>query len=133
MKRKLLACALSISLITPTFAAIEIDETSYGPSYGSTLTDVAIGKPLQLAGAILGTAAYIAAIPFSLASDSLDETHRVLVEEPWYALQRCNGCTVSYDNYLKLKNDPQAELRFVVVQPSEVVINTNGEVVIKSP
>ena len=73
MKRKLLACALSISLITPTFAAIEIDETSYGPSYGSTLTDVAIGKPLQLAGAILGTAAYIAAIPFSLASDSLDE------------------------------------------------------------
>ena len=39
---------LVAATIQPTFAAIEIDETDFGPSYETMVVDTIVGKPLQL-------------------------------------------------------------------------------------
>lgn len=109
-------------------AAVEIDERDYGPTYGSMVTDVAIAKPLQLAGAIAGTALHVVALPFSYASDSVDSSYETLVRQPWDALRRCVGCSASYDAYVKNEGVSTNEVRFVVDRPSEIIINTDQSV-----
>lgn len=130
MKRLLLAATLSMTLTAPAFAAIEIDENNFGPTYGSTVADITIGKPLQTVGAILGTAVHVVGLPFSAASNSIDESYETLVQKPWQALHRCTGCTPSYDAYVKAKNATQGQVRFTVDGPSEIIINSDGSVVI---
>ncbi len=131
MKRFLIASALSMALVSPAFAAIEIDESQgFGPTYGSAVADVTIGKPLQTLGAVFGTALYAINLPFAYASDSVDESYATLVEGPWSALQRCTGCSPAYDSYIKSQSNPQVQVRFVVDQPSEIIINSNDTVVV---
>lgn len=128
MKRFALATALSLALVSPSFAAIEMDESQpYGPTYGSTVADLTIGKPLQVVGAVLGTALHVVTYPFAVASDSVEQSRATLVEGPWNALKRCNGCSPSYDNHIKAD---QESVRFVVDGPSEIVISSNGQVVV---
>lgn len=128
MKKLVIACVLSLGLASTANAAIEIDETEgFGPTYGSAVADVTIGKPLQLLGAVAGTALHIAGIPFAVASDSLDESYDVLVNKPWLALQRCTGCTPAYDAYIKSKKSSKNEVRLVVDRPSEIVIQTSEQ------
>lgn len=131
MKKFITAALLSVAVAsTSAHAAIEIDENqNFGPTYGSTVADVTIGKPLQLAGAVLGTALHVISLPFNAASGSVDESYENLVHKPWNALRRCTGCTASYDE--KIKNEPQTQYRFVVTQPSEIIINSNDNVVIQ--
>lgn len=130
--KRLATTLFSISLIsTQATAAIEIDETQdFGPSYSSIAADITVAKPLQVVGAVLGTGLHVVGLPFSYASDSINESYDVLVRQPWSALQRCVGCTESYDNYTKSTKHPQEQVRFVVTEPSEVVINTDAQVVI---
>lgn len=130
MKRFALAFALALTLTAPAYAAIEIDETDFGPSYGSAVADITIGKPLQLVGAVLGTALHVVGLPFSSASDSVNESFDVLVDKPWRALHRCTGCTPAYDDYVKSQDSTEGQVRFTVDRPSEIVINTDGTVVI---
>lgn len=131
MKRILLATALSAMLIAPAHAAIEIDETEgYGPTYGSAALDITVGKPLQVVGAVLGTALHVVGLPFSMASDSVEESKAVLVDGPWDALRRCTGCSPAYDNYVKSQTEQQGQVRFTVDGPSEIIINSNDTVVI---
>lgn len=131
MKKILLAAALSATLATPAFAAIEIDESQgYGPTYSSAALDITIGKPLQLTGALLGTALHVVGLPFSAVSGSVAESKAVLVDGPWDALRRCTGCTASYDNYVKSQTETQGQVRFTVDGPSEIIINSNDEVII---
>lgn len=130
MKKLIIASLLSVGVMSNVHAAIEIDENeNFGPTYGSTVADLTIGKPLQVIGAVAGTALHIAAIPFSIASNSVTESFDTLVRQPWSALQRCNGCTPAYDNYIKSQDDSN-EVRFVVDRPSEVVIQTENGVVV---
>lgn len=129
MKRFLSGAVLSLVLASSANAAIEIEETQdFGPTYGRTVADVTVGKPLQVAGAVLGTALHVVALPFSLASNSVDETYDTLVRQPWNALKRCNGCSAGYDEYIKTQQNPKTEVRFAVHGPSEVVILNEGEV-----
>lgn len=130
MKHFLSAAALSLALIAPAHAAIEINETDFGPSYGSAVADITIGKPLQLVGAVIGTALHVVGLPFSAASNSIDETYEVLVDKPWRALHRCTGCTPAYDSYIKSQTDAKNQVRFTVDRPSEIVINSDGTVVV---
>lgn len=131
MKKLLIASVLSLGLASTANAAIEIDEDEgFGPTYGSTVADVTIGKPLQVVGAVAGTALHIAALPFSIASNSVIESFDTLVRQPWSALQRCNGCSPAYDAYVKSQDDSAGEVRFIVDKPSEVVIQTQGGVVV---
>ena len=135
MKQKVFTIAASLSLLAistqPALAAIEIDETDFGPSYETMVVDTVVGKPLQLVNAVAGTAAYLVSLPFSLIGGNADQAQQKLFVEPWNAMGRCLGCTVAEDNYYKSQatNDNNV-VRIVVDQPSEILINTNDYVVV---
>ncbi|MGM8899783.1 hypothetical protein [Psychrobacter sp. 1Y4] len=134
VKQKLLPVFTSLALVAasmqPTFAAIEIDETDFGPSYETMVVDTIVGKPLQLVNAVAGTAAYIVSLPFSLIGGNADQAQQKLFVEPWDAMGRCLGCTVAEDNYYKSQVINNNTVRIVVDQPSEILINTNDYVVV---
>lgn len=131
MKKLLIASILALGMASTANAAIEIDENEgFGPTYGSTVADLTVGKPLQFIGAVAGTALHVVSIPFSIASNSVTESYDTLVRQPWTALQRCNGCTPAYDNYIKTQAEGTGEVRIVVDRPSEVVIQTQNGVVV---
>ncbi len=121
---------LVVVTIQPTFAAIEIDETDFGPSYETMVVDTIVGKPLQLVNAVAGTAAYIVSLPFSLIGGNADQAQQKLFVEPWDAMGRCLGCTVAEDNYYKSQVVDNNVVRILVDQPSEILINTNDYVVV---
>lgn len=131
---KLITAAISLGMCvmaSTAHAAIEIDETNFGPSYDTMVVDTVVGKPLQLVTAVAGTAAYIVSLPFSLIGGNADQAQQKLFVEPWDAMSRCLGCTVAEDNYYKSQvtvNDNV--VRIVVDQPSEVLINTNDYVIV---
>lgn len=134
VKQSIFTVAVSISLMAasmqPALAAIEIDETDFGPSYETMVVDTVVGKPLQLVNAIAGTAAYIVSLPFSLIGGNADQAQQKLFVEPWNAMGRCLGCTVAEDNYYKSQVVNNNVVRIVVDQPSEILINTNDYVVV---
>ncbi len=133
-KYKLITMMASVSLIfasmQPALAAIEIDETDFGPSYETMAVDTIVGKPLQLVTAVAGTAAYLVSLPFSLIGGNADQAQQKLFAEPWDAMGRCLGCTVAEDNYYKSQVVDNNVVRIVVDQPSEILINTNDYVVV---
>lgn len=134
IRKKLIALTTVVSLAVlasqPTYAAIEINEADFGPSYETMAVDTVVGKPLQLVAAVAGTAAYIVSLPFSLAGGNSDQAQQKLVVEPWEALSRCLGCTVAEDNYYKSQTVNDNVVRIVVDQPSEILINTNDQVIV---
>ena len=131
---KLLTIMTSVSLICasmqPALAAIEIDETDFGPSYETMAVDTIVGKPLQLVAAVAGTAAYLVSLPFSLIGGNADQAQQKLFVEPWDAMGRCLGCTVAEDNFYKSPVIDNNVVRLVVDGPSEILINTNDYVVV---
>ena len=133
-KYKLLTMIVSVSLICasmqPALAAIEIDETDFGPSYETMAVDTIVGKPLQLVAAVAGTAAYLVSLPFSLIGGNADQAQQKLFVEPWDAMGRCLGCTVAEDNFYKSQVIDNNVVRIVVDGPSEILINTNDYVVV---
>ncbi|HCN16725.1 MULTISPECIES: hypothetical protein [Psychrobacter] len=134
VKQKVFTVAASLSLLAastqPALAAIEIDETDFGPSYETMVVDTVVGKPLQLVNAVAGTAAYLVSLPFSLIGGNADQAQQKLFVEPWDAMGRCLGCTVAEDNYYKSQATSDNVVRIVVDQPSEILINTNDYVVV---
>ncbi len=136
IKHKIIMATISascvIAIMQPATAAIEIDETDFGPSYGTMAVDTVVGKPLQLVTAIAGTAAYLVSLPFSLIGGNADQAQQKLFVEPWDAMGRCLGCTVAEDNYYKSQVVNDNMVRIVVDQPSEILINTNDYVIVNS-
>lgn len=134
VKKNVFTVAVSLGLMAasmqPALAAIEIDETDFGPSYDTMVVDTVVGKPLQLVSAVAGTAAYIVSLPFSLIGGNADQAQQKLFVEPWDAMGRCLGCTVAEDNYYKSQVVDNNVVRIVVDQPSEILINTNDYVVV---
>lgn len=122
---------IMVSTMLPATAAIEIDETDFGPSYDTMVVDTVVGKPLQLVSAVAGTAAYVVSLPFSIVGGNAEQAQQKLVVEPWQAMGRCLGCSVAEDNYYKTQEvDENNVVRIVVDQPSEILINTNDNVVV---
>ncbi len=119
-----------MALMQSASAAIEIDETDFGPSYETMAVDTIVGKPLQLVTAIAGTAAYLVSLPFSLIGGNADQAQQKLFVEPWDAMSRCLGCTVAEDNYYKSQAVNENVVRIVVDRPSEILINTNDRVIV---
>ena len=134
VKQKLFTAVASLGLMAasmqPALAAIEIDESAFGPSYETMVVDTVVGKPLQLVNAVAGTAAYIVSLPFSIIGGNPDQAQQKLFVEPWSAMGRCLGCTVAEDNYYKSQAVNDNVVRIVVDQPSEILINTNDYVVV---
>ena len=133
---KIASAAVSMSLIMvlmqPASAAIEIDESDFGPSYETMVVDTVAGKPLQLINAVAGTIAYVVSLPFSLIGGNAEQAQQKLFVEPWDAMARCLGCTVAEDNYYKSQVVNDNVVRIVVDQPSEILINTNDYVIVNS-
>ena len=127
----LISASLAFASMQPALAAIEIDETDFGPSYETMAVDTVVGKPLQLIAAVAGTAAYIVSLPFSLIGGNADQAQQKLFVEPWNAMSRCLGCTVAEDNYYKSQVVDNNVVRIVVDQPSEIIINTNDYVIVR--
>ena len=134
VKQKLFTAVASLCLMAasmqPALAAIEIDESDFGPSYETMVVDTVVGKPLQLVNAVAGTAAYIVSLPFSIIGGNPDQAQQKLFVEPWSAMGRCLGCTVAEDNYYKSQAVNDNVVRIVVDQPSGILINTNDYVVV---
>ena len=134
VKQKIFTVAASLSLLAasmqPALAAIEIDETDFGPSYETMVVDTVVGKPLQLVNAVAGTAAYLVSLPFSLIGGNADQAQQKLFVEPWDAMGRCLGWPVAEDNYYKSQATNDNVVRIVVDQPSEILINTNDYVIV---
>lgn len=130
IKHTLLALTVATLISTTAHAAIEINEEDFGPTYGTTVLDVTVAKPLQLVGAIAGTALHAVGLPFSVASDSTEISYETLVVKPWSALSRCVGCTEVYDNHRNAHKENPNEVRIVVDRPSEIIINTDQNVVV---
>ncbi|MGO2226832.1 MAG: hypothetical protein ACTH4C_08060 [Psychrobacter celer] len=134
VKQKLFTAVASLGLMAasmqPALAAIEIDESDFGPSYETMVVDTVVGKPLQLVNAVAGTAAYIVSLPFSIIGGNPDQAQQKLFVEPWSAMGRCLGCTVAEDNYYKSQAVNDNVVRIVVDQPSEILINTSDYVVV---
>lgn len=128
MKIKYLAIALAAGISMQAHSAVEINENDFGPTYGTTTADILVAKPLQLAGAVAGTALHVVGLPFSIASDSVDSSYDVLVRQPWDKLRRGVGHSEAYDTYVKNQGVNSNEVRFVVDRPSEVIINTDQNV-----
>ena len=126
----IVALSCSMALMQSASAAIEIDETDFGPSYETMAVDTIVGKPLQLVTAIAGTAAYLVSLPFSLIGGNADQAQQKLFVEPWDAMGRCLGCTVAEDNYYKSQAVNENVVRIVVDRPSEILINTNDRVIV---
>lgn len=130
MKRTLFALAAVAFISTSAHAAIEIHEEDFGPTYGSAALDITIAKPLQFVGAVAGTALHVIGLPFSAASGSVDSSYETLVVKPWQALSRCVGCSEAYDIYRNTHEVNPNEVRITVDRPSEIIINTDQNVVV---
>lgn len=127
------ASLLSISTITSSFAAIEIDEKDFGPTYETMVVDTVVGKPLGVLAAVGGAAAFVASLPFTLFNGDLEQAKQKLVVEPVLALDRCHGCTPAEDRTFRTKTQNNGQVRVVVDGPSEVLINTNQNVIVRTP
>ncbi len=64
--------------------SVEIDQEQAPrqPSSGEMFADALVGRPLGLVATVLGTAAFVISLPFSLASHSTDEAAKKLVSTP---------------------------------------------------
>lgn len=133
LKKLAVVTALSLSFISPAFSATEIDENSFGPTYSSMVVDTAVGKPLQALTVVGGAVAYVASLPFTMFTGDTVQAKRVLIEEPAQALDRCLGCTPAQDAYYKSQKQHDNQVRLVVDGPSEILINTDQNVVVNQP
>lgn len=136
LKKIVLATLLSVATITPSFAAIEVDETNganYGPGYGTMAADTLVGKPLGALAVAGGAALWLASLPFTTISGDTEYAKQKLITEPADAMYRCLGCTVAQDNYYQSHRTDNNQVRLVVDGPSEILINTDQNVVVASP
>lgn len=133
LKKLAIVTILSMSFVAPSMAATEIDESSFGPTYGSMVADTVAGKPLQALTVAGGAVAYVVSLPFTMFTGDKAQAKRVLIDEPIQALDRCLGCTPAQDAYYKSKEAHTNQVRLVVDGPSEIFINTDQNVIVNQP
>ncbi len=94
--------ALNIALLSlPSQAQVVTENSSGDPIYTtntpeaySMVGDLLFARPLQIALTALGTATFLATLPFTAASGSVGNAGEALVVDPAKAaFVRCLGCT----------------------------------------
>lgn len=125
--------ALTFGSVTPSMAAVEIDEKDYGPTYGTMMADATIGKPLQALAVVGGALTWLISFPFTNYTGDSEIARQKLIDGPSQALDRCLGCTTEQDAYYKSQTLPENQVRLVIDGPSEVYINTDQNVVVNAP
>ena len=79
MKKRMIATFIAVILIAASVPALAEDVAS-APDM---IADVIIARPIGLVCIVVGTAAFIVALPFALASDSVEPVSRRLVVGPF--------------------------------------------------
>jgi len=72
------AAALSILAATPSLA----EESMTGDKGSDMILDLVITRPFGLVATVVGTAAFVVALPFTIPSGSVKETADALVKRP---------------------------------------------------
>ena len=80
MKKIVMAALIVVTLITTSVPALVEGGASVA---AAMVADVIIARPAGFVGTILGTAAFIVALPFALTSGSVEPVVRTLVVEPF--------------------------------------------------
>ena len=71
----------------PAFAADKGDEAIM------VAVDAVLVRPVSLAAVVVGTALFVATLPFTIPAGGVSKTARVLISEPFaYTFQRPIGC-----------------------------------------
>ncbi len=96
--KKLASPLLAASLLLPSvnaFAQVAADPFNGDkPTAIEMYTDLFLMRPIGIVQTVLGSAVYVVALPFTLASGGATEAGEVLVVRPaMYTFVRCLGCT----------------------------------------
>ena len=78
MTKMMMATFIVVTLISTTVPALAQD-AGRAPEM---IVDVLIARPVGLASIVIGTAAFILALPFAIMSDSVEPVTRTLVKAP---------------------------------------------------
>ena len=74
-------------------AAESYEEGYYEPGGAEMIIDGLLVRPISLVGTVLGTAAFIVTLPFSVLGGNVGEAGEMLVVGPAsYTFTRCLGC-----------------------------------------
>jgi hypothetical protein len=91
IKRSLTAGVMGLLLMLPgTGYAQKVEEN---PGAMTMIGDLVIARPVLIATTVVGAAAYVVSLPFTLAGGNAKEAGETLVTEPAKnAFVRCLGC-----------------------------------------
>jgi hypothetical protein len=94
--KSLLAGVLALLLMAGPVLAYDQEQSRRDPTSGEMFVDALIGRPLGLVSMVLGTAAFVVSLPFTIPSHSTDEAARALVRTPTtYTFKRPLGRYIS--------------------------------------
>ncbi len=74
--------ALVVTLGVPHAYALDQEQVRREPSSGEVLVDAVIARPIGLLTTIVGAAAFVVSLPFTLPSKSVDRAKEALVVTP---------------------------------------------------
>ena len=83
------------ALLILAFSSVSLASTqgsSSTPSAGAVVSDVLVLRPLGFIGTVLGSAAFVASLPVTLATHKVDNAEKLLVEQAFdYTFERPLG------------------------------------------
>jgi hypothetical protein len=92
----LLAGGLAVALTAGPVLAYDQEQTRRDPTAAEMFIDAGVGRPLGLFAMVLGTAAFVVSLPFTITSHSTDEAAKTLVRGPTtYTFKRPLGRYIS--------------------------------------
>jgi hypothetical protein len=80
--KSLLAGVLALTLAAGPVLAYDSEQSQRDPSTSEMFIDATIARPLGVLALIMGTAAFVVSLPFTIPSHSTDQAARTLVRAP---------------------------------------------------
>lgn len=104
IKRRLIACVmlLAIGMAALPVRAEELsdDQINDRPTALSMFGDVVLARPMLLVGTVIGAAAFVVSLPFTVLGGNVKESADTLVVGIAHStFVRCLGCTETQDEY----------------------------------
>ena len=81
-KKTILISACAVALTIPPAVALDQDQITRQPTDDEILADGLIARPLGLIATVIGAAAFVVTLPFTIPSKSTDRAAATLVADP---------------------------------------------------
>jgi hypothetical protein len=81
-KKLVLIPAVTLAVAVPPASALDQDQIGREPTTSEMFADGLIARPLGLVATVLGAAAFVVTLPFSLPSNTTKRAARVMVADP---------------------------------------------------